>query len=95
MNIDGLHNQQACGLRWDPELHPTGLTVEMHGNVNEAVCEECAAVYPMEGAAVRAFRAKRNANCTVMRSCKGLLRPRIMFYADENEDLITQVKPTT
>ncbi|KAK3262034.1 hypothetical protein CYMTET_29091 [Cymbomonas tetramitiformis] len=46
MNIDGLHT--LIGPRWEPS-NPSGLTVEMHGNVNEAVCEDCETVLPMEG----------------------------------------------
>jgi len=88
MNIDGLHSE--VGPRWDPALNPTGLNVEMHGNVTEAVCEECAAVYPMAGAASRSFRARRAMICTAMRSCRGELRPRIMFYNDDDESLIIE-----
>lgn len=36
------------------------------------------------GSAVRAFRARRDVVCTAMKSCKGKLRPRVMFYADED-----------
>jgi hypothetical protein len=42
------------------------------------------------GVQVRAFRAKKDVECLASMDCPGLLRPRVMFYADEDEDLITQ-----
>lgn len=85
MNIDGLHT--LIGPRWEPS-NPSGLTVEMHGNVNEAVCEDCETVLPMEGHVARAFRGRRTAKC-IVKGCKGTIRPRVMFYDDDDEDLIT------
>lgn len=85
MNIDGLHRRAGLST-WGARRNPSGLSVEMHGCVLEAVCEgeACKAVLPLDDGLAAGLA--RGAACP---KCGGALRIRVMMYDDEDEELIT------
>lgn len=57
-----------------------GLTVEMHGNINQLVCPSCGVVVMMTPALLRKLRSKKAIPCTKC-DCQAV-RCRIMLYDD-------------
>ena len=82
MNIDRLH--KLVGLDIWSETDTDGSTVEMHGNIFEAVCEaedeDGPHIYDLVGDIERDFMAGQTPIC---RECSSRLRPRVMMYAAE------------
>jgi NAD-dependent deacetylase len=66
-NVDGLH--QAAG---------SSRVIELHGNLREAVCTGCAAMYPI--AVLReAVQAGRLPRCA---ACAAMLKPNVVLFGD-------------
>ena len=61
-------------------LSTAGLTVEMHGNINQLVCPTCGVVVMMTPALLRKLKSKKAIPCTKC-DCEAL-RCRIMLYDD-------------
>lgn len=70
-NVDGLH--QAAGTR---------AVIELHGNLREAACTGCEAIYPIAVMTV-ALEADRLPRCP---RCGALLKPNVVLF----EDLLPQ-----
>ena len=64
----------------DDLLVITGLTVEMHGNINQLVCPSCGVVVMMTPALLRKLRSKKAVPCAKC-DCQAI-RCRIMLYDD-------------
>lgn len=79
MNIDGL--AESAGMdTWHVDNNPDGLTVEMHGNINQLVCPSCGVVVMMTPVLLRKLKSKKAIPCTKC-DCEAL-RCRIMLYDD-------------
>ncbi|KAL3136423.1 hypothetical protein ABBQ38_005680 [Trebouxia sp. C0009 RCD-2024] len=86
MNIDGL--AESAGMdTWHVDNNPDGLTVEMHGNINQLVCPSCGVVVMMTPVLLRKLKSKKAIPCTKC-DCEAL-RCRIMLYDDGEDDVIT------
>lgn len=66
-NVDGLH--QAAGSR---------AVIELHGNLREAACTGCEAIYPI-AVLTAALEAGRLPRCP---RCGGLLKPNVVLFED-------------
>ena len=70
----------------------TGLTVEMHGNINQLVCPSCGVVVMMTPALLRKLRSKKAVPCTKC-DCQSI-RCRIMLYDDAEGNLFSDLSLT-
>lgn len=61
-------------------MSTAGLTVEMHGNINQLVCPSCGVVVMMTPVLLRKLKSKKAIPCTKC-DCEAL-RCRIMLYDD-------------
>ncbi|GFH12855.1 deacetylase sirtuin-type domain-containing protein, partial [Haematococcus lacustris] len=86
LNIDGL--AEVVGMStWHHELHPTGSTVEMHGNIRQLVCPACFSVEPLTRQAINTMKEQKAIQCP---SCAAdELRFKVMLYDDDQGDCIT------
>ena len=76
-NIDGLHQKAK-----------TKNVVELHGNVNEAICMSCRTIHPITTMINQVLRERTNPYCT---ECNGLLKPNAIFFGEMLEsDVITK-----
>ncbi|GFH15152.1 deacetylase sirtuin-type domain-containing protein [Haematococcus lacustris] len=72
---------------WHHELHPTGSTVEMHGNIRQLVCPACFSVEPLTRQAINTMKEQKAIQCP---SCAAdELRFKVMLYDDDQGDCIT------
>lgn len=86
MNCGGCASQNntfssaaICGAE-TMHLCTVGLTVEMHGNINQLVCPSCGVVVMMTPALLRKLKSKKAIPCTKC-DCAAI-RCRIMLYDD-------------
>lgn len=83
MNVDGLHRRITSTYS---RTNPGGETVEMHGSVLEAVCEECSLRFPMDGAIATSFEKHCPSCCPSC--CSESTRVALMLYGDSQEDIV-------
>ncbi|MHA1491563.1 MAG: SIR2 family NAD-dependent protein deacylase [Promethearchaeota archaeon] len=76
-NIDGLHQKAR-----------TKNVIELHGNVNEAICMRCNTIYPITYLINQVLRGSLSPSCE---RCNGLLKPNAVFFGEplSSEDLIS------
>jgi NAD-dependent deacetylase len=76
-NIDRLHQKAK-----------TKNVVELHGNVNEAICMSCRTVYPITTMINQVLKEYTTPYCT---ECNGLLKPNAIFFGEALEaEVITK-----
>lgn len=76
-NIDGLHQKAR-----------TKNVIELHGNVNEAICMRCKTIYSITYLINQVLRGSPSPSCE---KCSGLLKPNAVFFGEplSSEDLIS------
>lgn len=87
LNIDRLHEMVGMDT-WNSENLPNGSTVMMHGNIFEAVCSENGHVYEV-GDQLQWRLAKGRAVKCSKDGCGSILRPRVMMYQEEEDEIIS------
>ncbi len=79
LNIDGLAADVGMDT-WHPDNNPDGVTVEMHGSIQQLVCPACDVVCGITDEHLILLRAKQALPCG---ACgQGVLRWRVMMYDD-------------
>jgi NAD-dependent deacetylase len=73
-NMDNLH--QKAGL-------PNGRVLELHGNMQWAVCLSCGKRYPFEQVKTRLDVSETVPDCE---ACHGLLKPGVVFFGESLPD---------
>ena len=69
-NVDNLH--QKAGV-------PDEKVMELHGNMQRAVCLSCGRYYPFEQVKNRLDAGEEDPDCEV---CHGLLKPSVVFFGE-------------
>lgn len=88
LNIDNL--AEATGMsRWSTTQNPSGITVELHGNLNELVCRQCHSVFKTDTIKITKSSIPR---CP-RDNCGGNLRFRVLLYDDKEAVLMNEGNP--
>ena len=90
LNFDNLAYASGMSL-WScndnkDDTSSSGMTVELHGNINQLVCRRCGSVH-------RTNKAMKPIPKCQVKDCNGDLRFRVLLYDDKEAFLISKTNP--